>query len=224
MKTYGGFFAIDRRIWADVCNKRNVNNAVAYLVLAQGTGRDNGTTAWAATSVKKYAGISWIRATECVHSLIEGAYLKVGEAHTKTKPRYEILSWTEIVTERSNLVQARLTEYERMVLAEARDRREQFRPKRSDQHVVEQLEAKGLLCHLPGRGYEVLAPPEPADPELIWLPNTLVTGTTKGEEPPVKRLRATGDIETLRLLVDLYGAHNLRDDGGIAPRRRTGTV
>jgi len=53
---------------------------------------------------------------------------------------------------------------------------------------------------------------------LIWLPNSIVTGTNKGEDSPVRRLRSTGDIWALRLFVDLYSAQNLRDDGGIDPR------
>ena len=52
---------------------------------------------------------------------------------------------------------------------------------------------------------------------LIWLPNALITGTVKAEESPVRRLRRSGDVWTLRLLVDLYASQNLRDDGGISP-------
>ncbi len=53
-------------------------------------------------------------------------------------------------------------------------------------------------------------------PQWIWLPNELVTGTTAGEVPPVERVRQTGDVGALRLLVDLYNAHDLAGDGGIA--------
>lgn len=53
-------------------------------------------------------------------------------------------------------------------------------------------------------------------PQWVWLPNQLVTGTTAGEVPPVERVRQTGDVGALRLLVDLYNAHDLAGDGGIA--------
>lgn len=53
-------------------------------------------------------------------------------------------------------------------------------------------------------------------PQRIWLPNELVTGTTAGEVPPVERVRQTGDVGALRLLVDLYNVHDLAGDGGIA--------
>lgn len=50
--------------------------------------------------------------------------------------------------------------------------------------------------------------------DWIWLPNELVTGTA-GETPPVEQTRQTQDVMTLRLLVDLYHAQNLYEDGGI---------
>lgn len=53
-------------------------------------------------------------------------------------------------------------------------------------------------------------------PQWIWLPNELVTGTTAGEVPPVERVRQTGEVNVLRLLVDLYNVHDLTGDGGIA--------
>jgi hypothetical protein len=70
--------------------------------------------------------------------------------------------------------------------------------------------------------YELILPgqkskDEDDDGERIWLPNTLVTGTKSGEVSPVQRLRGAGDEWALRLLVDLYHAQNLRDDGGISP-------
>lgn len=51
----------------------------------------------------------------------------------------------------------------------------------------------------------------------IWLPNTIVTGTSSNELPPVARLRGAGDVWSIRLFVDFYEAQNLRDDGGISP-------
>lgn len=50
--------------------------------------------------------------------------------------------------------------------------------------------------------------------ELIWLPRTLVEGAAN-ELAPLVKLRQTQDAMTLRLLVELYTAQNLREDGGI---------
>lgn len=54
--------------------------------------------------------------------------------------------------------------------------------------------------------------------ELIWLPNTLVTGTSIGEPSPVRRLRSKGDEDALRLLIDLYQHQNLSAEGGVSRR------
>jgi hypothetical protein len=57
-------------------------------------------------------------------------------------------------------------------------------------------------------------PEQTHDPEWIWLPNELVTSAA-GEPSPVERLRQTQDVMALRLLIDLYHAHNLREDEGV---------
>jgi hypothetical protein len=54
-----------------------------------------------------------------------------------------------------------------------------------------------------------------ARPDWTWLPNELVTGAA-GEVPPVELVRQAQDVMTLRLLVDLYYAQNLCDDGGVS--------
>ena len=41
-------------------------------------------------------------------------------------------------------------------------------------------------------------------------------GTGAGERSPVGRLRSSGDLDAMRLLVDLYHAQNLSADGGIS--------
>ena len=51
-----GFFAVDRRIWAKLCVPGMMNEAVAYIVQARGTGRDNRTTTWSVESVERYTG------------------------------------------------------------------------------------------------------------------------------------------------------------------------
>ena len=53
----GGFFQIDRRTWARVCDL-GMNPAAAYLVQASGTGGDNRTTSWSTNAIEKYTGIS----------------------------------------------------------------------------------------------------------------------------------------------------------------------
>jgi hypothetical protein len=65
-------------------------------------------------------------------------------------------------------------------------------------------------------------PPNPVskDPQWIWLPNEIVTSTgAVGELPPIALVHNSGDPMLLRLLVDLYDAQNLVDNGGISFRR-----
>lgn len=178
-KSKSGFFAIDRRAWARVCDSGDINAASAYLVLAQGTGRSNRNTSWSATSLTTYTGMRWSRACRAIDKLVKE--LKViahGPDHTTKRPRYVLCSWKEI----SGM------EHESEHLYPSR------RKKTQESDIVSDSRE-----------------------ELIWLPNTIVTGTDRGEESPVRKLRMTGDIWALRLFIDLYHAQNLRDDGGISP-------
>ena len=67
---------------------------------------------------------------------------------------------------------------------------------------------------LPQRGTQMAGRTENAE-QWIWLPNALVTGAA-GEIPPVELVRQTQDAMALRLLVELYDSHNLREDGGVS--------
>jgi hypothetical protein len=74
---------------------------------------------------------------------------------------------------------------------------------------------------LPDHDYFADPPPNPVskEPQWIWLPNELVTSTgAAGELPPICLVHNTGDPMLLRLLVDLYDAQNLVDNGGVSFR------
>lgn len=64
----GKFFAVDRFGWVQACDL-GMNPALAYLVLACGTGADNRTTAWSAKAVSTYTGIAWPRARIAINQL-----------------------------------------------------------------------------------------------------------------------------------------------------------
>jgi hypothetical protein len=51
-------------------------------------------------------------------------------------------------------------------------------------------------------------------PQLIYLPNSLVTGA--GEERPLRLLREMQDVRRTQLLVAMYDHNNLANDGGIS--------
>jgi hypothetical protein len=88
---------------------------------------------------------------------------------------------------------------------------------RSPRAVVVELVRKGWARDLGGNWFEPIPydPDAAARPDWIWLPNELVTGAA-AETPPVELVRQTQDVMTLRLLVDLYRAQNLREDGGVS--------
>ena len=62
--------------------------------------------------------------------------------------------------------------------------------------------------------YFILPLQSEAEPEWIWLPNTLVDGID-GEPAPIEMVRQSGRPAALRLLIDLYGAQELADIGGV---------
>jgi hypothetical protein len=87
MKT--GFFAIGLAEWRQAC-ELGLNPAVAFLVLACGTGRDNQTSKWSATAVYKYSGIRWERGGQAIEQLLNAGLLTLAEGSTKKFPRYKL--------------------------------------------------------------------------------------------------------------------------------------
>jgi hypothetical protein len=92
MKT-GDIFAIDRRIWARVCDL-GVNAAIGFLVIARGTGGDNRTTSWSVNAIEKYTSISRPRAVVAVKALIADKLLTV--LKEGKRPQYRIASPDEV--------------------------------------------------------------------------------------------------------------------------------
>jgi hypothetical protein len=73
-----------------------------------------------------------------------------------------------------------------------------------------------VICGGKNPKYEL--PRSPAFQEKrdeIWLPNELITGAVD-EVTAIERVRQTGDVMRLRMLVDLYHQQNLVDDCGVA--------
>jgi hypothetical protein len=212
----GGFFAIDSRTWAKVTDC-GMNESAAYLVLASGTGRTNKATRWSTNSVMKYTGIGWARAKPAIERLIAGGFLHHAESHTEAQPRYELATYSEVLDHEAATNPAAKPDYSEQELLSDIQRGKQPSNK-AERTRAERLCARALLCKDSQGIYKL---PEAAKGDSsehsIWLPNEIVTGTSSGEESPVRRLRSAGCIWTLRLYVDLYSAQNLRDDGGISP-------
>jgi hypothetical protein len=206
----GEFFIIDRRTWAEVCNL-GLNEAVAYLVLAQGTGGNNRSTSWSIESLKTYTGMAFDRGKAAILRLKEGGFLVHSESHTPSRPRYELHTWPEVCKARKPA----LTLYQNLLVDEIRSGRTS-RMTVSRRRELDQLCTAGVLCNPSYGEYRVVTETTRDALDPIFLPNALVVGAGE-EDSPLRRLRRRGDLWTLRLFIDLYQEQNLRDDGGISP-------
>ena len=219
-KGQGEFFAIDRRAWARVC-ELGINPAVVYLVLARGTGADNRTSTWSVQAIEKYTSISRGRAQDALKTLQRVGLMQVLRDGTRPKyylkPAHEILGCEGYPPPPLDDVEERLM---KVLLQGQRPAQPARATKewnyRSPNTIAKELVEKGLLRQLGQHRFASAYDPDAAaQPDWIWLPNALVTGAAD-ETPPVELVRQTQDVMTLRLLVDLYHAQNLRDDGGIS--------
>ena len=193
----GCFFAIDHRCWAKAC-AISMNAAVAYLLHARGTGRDQRTTYWSVQALETYTGISRSRAQAAIKSL-QSAGL-TAQIQGGSRPRYEIMPWSNVVRRDLKLTAAQ-TELLELIRAGEH-------PGSRQAPTVDSLALLGLL----EKSEEGVRLPKP---QWIWLPNELVTGAAE-ETPPLELLRQSQDVMALRLAVELYRAQNLREDGGIS--------
>ena len=91
----GGFFAVDRRAWAHV-SRLGMNPAVAYFVLARGTGGDNRTTKWSTCAIERYTGVSRSRAATAIADLERDKALVRDPASKPDRPKYKVAPAHEI--------------------------------------------------------------------------------------------------------------------------------
>ncbi|WP_020146814.1 hypothetical protein [Thioalkalivibrio sp. ALJ15] len=141
MAERGQFYAVDAETVELACDQ-GLHQALAYLVMAAGSGHDQITTGWSAEAVRKYTGIRWTRAKAAVDALLSAGL--VSQSKGKGRPRYKLRKPTN----------------------------------------------------------------------KVWLPNTLVTGVGT-EDPPLARMRRLHDTDAVRVLVRLYAANDLQEEGGI---------
>lgn len=83
----GNFFAIGAAEFSKAC-ELGLRPAVALLVLACGTQKDNSTTSWSAQAVFNHTGMAWRRATDAIDELVKADLVSV--IKTGKKPRYKI--------------------------------------------------------------------------------------------------------------------------------------
>jgi hypothetical protein len=225
----GRFFAVDHRAWAHVC-KLGMNPAVAYLVVACGTGGDNRTTKWSANAIERRTGISRSRAKSAITQLEQAGLIRRDPASKPAYPKYrvtpahELPGCEEFLPPALNRGQQRVFEQIRdgwtfvpNTISRTKQPNEWQRwGTSSPRQIADELVKLGCAVHGLNGNYQAVRhdPEAAAKPVWIWLPNALVEGAD-AETPPVELVRQTDDVLTLRLLVNLYGAQNLEEDGGI---------
>jgi hypothetical protein len=151
-----GFFAVDRRTWARVC-ALGLNPAVAYLVLARGTGKTNRETAWSVMAIENYTGISRSRAHNAVSALVKDGV--AGKLRSGTRPKYDLVPWHLIPGNDPR----RLTETEHSVIKKVILGKE---VPVAQQGALKRLLKKGWLID-DGIGRYSIAPRPDSDPDRI---------------------------------------------------------
>jgi hypothetical protein len=202
-----GFFAIDRGAFRCAA-VGGLNAAVAYLVMARGTGPDNRTTQWSVHSIEQRTGISRPNADKAVKALLNlGVWKKVRDGR---HPIYEAICGDQIPG-------GPFTADERAAIAAIRE----GNPIPYDSKTaVDALKARGIIRECNGRrrseSFELDTAAIAALTErlTIWLPNTLIDAAAD-EVPPIELIRQTRSLPALRLLVELYAAQFLPNFGGV---------
>jgi hypothetical protein len=203
-----GFFHLDRRTWKLLCGLDDINAAAAYLTVCAGTGRGSRMSRCSAAAIQNHTGLALKRAKPTITRLIEAGLLSVTASSTANRPAYEVQPFEFVLAAtRRGLPRPDLYVVDAV-------RRRQGRLVKSQQADAERLAMRGLLWQH-GETFSADPPAREAKEDFIWLPNGIVTGIT-GEPSPVKRLRQARNLDALRLLVDLYQAQSLADDGGIS--------
>jgi hypothetical protein len=208
-----GFFHIDRRTWKILCSLRGpetINLATTYLTIACGTGRGNVVSKWSAQAAETYTGLHSSRAKTAICALIEASFLCRGDKWSRTRPVYELQFFDKVYEAARNRA---LNDASSRSVIDRVMKGKKLSPGELRQKA--RLSLDGVL-RSDGSTYDEVDTRQDSNENLIWIPNSLVMGTVQGEASPVKRLRSSGDLWALRLLIDLYHSQNLSADGGIS--------
>lgn len=211
----GEFFAVDYGAWPAVC-ELGLNAATAYVVLARFSGRDNTHTAASVQAIEAHTGMARERAKEAIATLIKARLVELVPESPRTRPRYLLRAWGDVYRDRTP---------EHATTIKHAPQASRYTTKRTHygggqrawptkETDIAAAARAGMILRSQD-SWEVNAPG--AERDLAWMPNAFVTGAGS-EVPPLRRLRETGTVDALRLVVDLYAAHHLVDDGGVSCR------
>ena len=220
MSASGNFFAVDRRVWSDLCDLGKVNLAAAYLVLARGTLRDLRTVSWSVNAIEKRTGIPRLKAKAAIQALVQEGFVE--RRRDSTRPQYFLRTVEAVREQRAS--KRDLTPKQAALLDVIRAHPEGITPPDKGAPGVgwpagiPAATAIGLFAAKLVRKLSSGAIVAVEEPELaadwIWLPNSIVDGAD-GEMPPLERVREALSPAALRLFVNLYHAQGLSIDGGV---------
>jgi hypothetical protein len=206
-----GFFSIDRGAFRCAA-AGGLNSAIAHIIMARGTGRDNRTTQWSVNAIEQRTNISRLNADKAVKDLLARGIWK--RTRDGKHPIYEAVPGNEIpggpftAVEKEVIAAIRNgnpVSYEGKAAAEALKARMIIK-ERTEQHSNRKRYQTLVLDEA-----EIAALTEPL---AIWLPNALVDGAAC-EVPPIELIRQTRSLAALQLLIELYAAQFLPGYGGV---------
>lgn len=204
----GEFFAIDYRAWQRAC-ELGLNTAVAYLLLARGTLRDNRTTRWSVHATEGRTGISRPKAKIAIDKLKANGLVENLES-SPTRPKRLLVSGHLL----PNLSPANQAISKKAAELIAKMPLEASALTEDEKEALDGPIAMGMVRY---DGWQYQQVDQLAEePDWIWLPNSLVDGA-EDETPPVENLRQVQSVVPLRLLIDLYHVHSLTFSAGIPP-------
>ena len=221
----GDFFAIDQRLWDRVCSL-GLNPAVAYLVIARGTGGDNLTSSWSVNAIETHAGMGRIRAKAAVDALVAAGL--VYRSWAGKAPRYRLAVFDAVAAERR--VKGELASEYLVILKRIAALGEEAAshkipaargvdagwPAPNPRRLAEELAGAGYLRAGYAAGAYVLTDHgnKALAPRWVWLPNSIVDGAA-GEPSPLERIRQSQFLPALRLFVDMYQEQEITEVAGV---------
>jgi hypothetical protein len=216
-----GFFSVDRSAFRCAA-VGGLNSAIAHLIMARGTGRDNHTMQWSVHSIEQRTGISRPNAAKAVKDLLErGLWRKTRNGQ---HPIYETVPGNEIpggpftADEQEALAaihDGKAVPYESRAVAKALVARgiveeiALLSSRRKPRSYVNPYDAPPAAYKLDDAAIAALT-----EPLAVWLPNALIDGASN-EVPPVELIRQTRSLPALSLLIELYAVQFLPNYGGV---------
>lgn len=204
----GHFFMVDRRcVEAATKGPGGANAAAAYLALARYTSsRDHSTTQAGMTAICNHTGLSRGRADLALKQLENAGLVSPTTRGTSRK----LTPWGSFLANKSGLSPKQYAVIDRV------KRRDSpiTSGKDQDYQTAYALSRKGVLKHIeakPGKARFRIA-----EPEYLFLPNTLADGVREGDLP-LSRLRQIGDARAVATLMRVYDHSNLPEACGIPP-------